>query len=175
MERPQVSHGVADAHSNFPLLRERWPLAFPAKPHDVLPLALGAADEIAAAHGMFGALYVRRARPLEDDGLFKRLASTRLRRWRNFGHDSMYRGLERRLAPRRLGPKPALILFGQDAQDALFECTIRDFSPAGAGLVMHDAVTLPSAFDLRFDHVTRHCIAVWRQRDRVGLKFSLKD
>ena len=91
---------------------------------------------------------------------------------RNCGHGSMYRGLERRLAPRHLGPKPALILLGRDA---LIECTVRDFSPAGAGILMYDAVTLPSAFDLRFDHVTRHCIAVWRQLDRIGLKFRSKD
>jgi hypothetical protein len=84
----------------------------------------------------------------------------------------MYRGPERRLTPRHLGPKPALILLGQAARDALFECTVRDFSPAGAGLLMHDA---PGAFDLRFDHVTHHCIAVWRQFDRIGLKFRSKD
>jgi hypothetical protein len=60
-------------------------------------------------------------------------------------------------------------------RDALIECTVRDFSPAGAGILMYDAVTLPSAFDLRFDHVTRHCIAVWRQLDRIGLKFRSKD
>jgi hypothetical protein len=87
----------------------------------------------------------------------------------------MYRGPERRLIPRHLGFKPALIMLRRDAREALFECTVRDFSPAGAGLLIHDAVTLPSAFDLRFDHVTRHCIAVWRQLDRIGLKFRSKD
>jgi hypothetical protein len=84
----------------------------------------------------------------------------------------MYRGVERRLIPRHRGPKPALILL---ERDALFECTVSNFSPAGAGLLMHDAVTLPAAFDLRFDHVTRHCIAVWRHLDRIGLKFRSKD
>jgi sRNA-binding protein len=33
------------------VLREKWPLAFPAKPEDVRPLAVGAAGEIAAAMG----------------------------------------------------------------------------------------------------------------------------
>jgi sRNA-binding protein len=51
MERSQFSLGIADAHTQFPLLRERWPLAFPIKPHDVRPLAIGAPDEIAAAMG----------------------------------------------------------------------------------------------------------------------------
>jgi sRNA-binding protein len=32
-------------------LRGKWPLAFPAKPHDIRPLAIGAAGEIAAAMG----------------------------------------------------------------------------------------------------------------------------
>jgi ProQ/FINO family len=30
---------------------EKWPLAFPTKPHDIRPLAIGAAGEIAAAMG----------------------------------------------------------------------------------------------------------------------------
>jgi hypothetical protein len=81
----------------------------------------------------------------------------------------MYRGVERRFSPRHQGPKPAVILL---EPEALFECAVKDFSPAGAGLLMHDAATLPTAFDLRFDHVTRHCIAVWRQPDRMGLKFK---
>jgi hypothetical protein len=83
----------------------------------------------------------------------------------------MYRGVERRLTPRHQGPKPGVILL---ERDALFECTVRDFSPAGAGLLISDTATLPAAFDLRFDHVTRHCIAVWRQLDRIGLKFKSK-
>jgi sRNA-binding protein len=33
------------------VLREKWPLAFPAKDQDVRPLAVGAAGEIAAAMG----------------------------------------------------------------------------------------------------------------------------
>jgi hypothetical protein len=83
----------------------------------------------------------------------------------------MYQGVERRLNPRHQGPKPAVILL---ARDALFECRVRDFSPAGAGLIMPRAATLPAAFDLRFDQVTRHCTAVWRQLDRIGLKFKSK-
>jgi hypothetical protein len=83
----------------------------------------------------------------------------------------MYQGVERRLSPRHHGPKPAVILV---ERDALFECTVRDFSPAGAGLLTPDAAILPAAFDLRFDHVTRHCTAVWRQLDRMGLKFKSK-
>jgi hypothetical protein len=84
----------------------------------------------------------------------------------------MYQGVERRLSPRHEAPKPAVILL---ESDALFECTVRDFSPAGVGLIAPDAAILPASFDLRFDHVTRHCTVVWRQLYRMGLKFKSKD
>jgi hypothetical protein len=84
----------------------------------------------------------------------------------------MYQGVERRLIPRHQGPEPAVILL---EPDALFECTVRDFSPAGAGLLAPDAAILPAAFDLRFDHVTRHCRVVWRQLYSMGLEFKSKD
>jgi hypothetical protein len=76
------------------------------------------------------------------------------------------------LVPRHQGPKPAEILL---EPDALFECTARDFSPAGAGLSAPDAATLPEVFDLRFDHVARHCTVVWQQLYCIGLKFKSKD
>jgi sRNA-binding protein len=43
--------GAKESWQQIEVLREKWPLAFPVKPHDVRPLALGAADEIAAAMG----------------------------------------------------------------------------------------------------------------------------
>jgi sRNA-binding protein len=33
------------------VLRAKWPIAFPTKPHEIRPLAIGAAGEIAAAMG----------------------------------------------------------------------------------------------------------------------------
>jgi hypothetical protein len=60
-------------------------------------------------------------------------------------------------------------------QDALVECTVRDFSPSGVGLLLPDVVHLPSEFDVTFNHTNHHCIAVWRQLDRMGLKFKLTD
>jgi sRNA-binding protein len=47
----EFSRGTNDASSQLTVLREKWPIAFPIKPYDVRPLALGAADEIAAAMG----------------------------------------------------------------------------------------------------------------------------
>jgi hypothetical protein len=91
---------------------------------------------------------------------------------RNCEHGSMYRGVERRFIPRQQGPKPAVILL---EPDVLLECTVQDFSPAGAGLIAPDAAILPPAFDLRFGHITRHCTVVWRQLYCMGLKFKSRD
>jgi hypothetical protein len=82
---------------------------------------------------------------------------------------SMYRGVERRLAPRRKGPKAGVILL---EQDALIECTVRDSSPAGVGLLLPDVVHLPAEFDLTFSHANHRCITVWRHLGRMGLKFK---
>jgi hypothetical protein len=56
--------------------------------------------------------------------------------------------------------------------DSLIECTVRDFSPAGIGLALPEAVVLPAEFDLTFDHATRRCVIVWRQFDRMGVKLK---
>jgi sRNA-binding protein len=45
------NRGTKDSRQQLAALRERWPLAFPAKNEDVRPLAIGAAGEIAAAIG----------------------------------------------------------------------------------------------------------------------------
>jgi sRNA-binding protein len=43
--------GINDAGQQLTVLREKWPAAFPVLAHDVRPLALGVAGEIAAAMG----------------------------------------------------------------------------------------------------------------------------
>jgi hypothetical protein len=80
-----------------------------------------------------------------------------------------YRGAERRAIARHLGPLAAVMLLDQDS---LVGCTVRDFSPAGVGLLLPVAIILPPEFDLTFNHATHHCIAVWRQPERMGLKFK---
>jgi sRNA-binding protein len=42
------NRGTKDSRQQLAVLREKWPLAFPAKHQDVRPLAIGAAREIAA-------------------------------------------------------------------------------------------------------------------------------
>jgi hypothetical protein len=82
--------------------------------------------------------------------------------------DTNYRGVERRMAARHQGPKKGLILLGPDVFVA---CTVRDFSAAGVGLFLPNAIVLPAEFDLTFDHAKHHCITVWRRPRRIGLEF----
>src|ERR1700674_5469 len=49
--RIERDRGTKESKKQLAVLREKWPLAFPAKEHDVRPLAIGAAHEIAAAMG----------------------------------------------------------------------------------------------------------------------------
>jgi sRNA-binding protein len=49
--RIERDRGTKEYRQQFAVLREKWPLAFPAKPHDIRPLAIGATGEIAAAMG----------------------------------------------------------------------------------------------------------------------------
>jgi PilZ domain len=83
--------------------------------------------------------------------------------------EPMYRGAEQRKSPRDRTPRAGLILRQRDRG---LECTIRDLSSAGAGLLLPDDVTLPREFDLTFDRTTRRCVVAWRQRDRIGLRFK---
>jgi len=49
--RIERDRGTKDSPQQLTVLREKWPLAFPANDQDVRPLAIGAAREIAAAMG----------------------------------------------------------------------------------------------------------------------------
>jgi hypothetical protein len=45
------NRGTKDSRQQLAVLREKWPLAFPAKDEDIRPLAFRAPGEIAAAMG----------------------------------------------------------------------------------------------------------------------------
>jgi sRNA-binding protein len=47
--RVERDRGSKEFPQQLVVLRERWPLAFPTKPQDVRPLAMGAARQVAAA------------------------------------------------------------------------------------------------------------------------------
>jgi hypothetical protein len=82
----------------------------------------------------------------------------------------MHQGAERRVNPRDRIATEAMIWRGRFS---IVPCVVRDLSPAGVGLVLSDSVRpLPPEFDLTVDRVTHRCIAVWRQRNRMGLKFK---
>jgi hypothetical protein len=74
---------------------------------------------------------------------------------------SMQSGIERRINLRhrfRAGAEGTIWRRGHSR----VRCAVRDFSTAGAGLLLPDDVPLPTKFDLNFDRVTWHCVLAWR-------------
>jgi hypothetical protein len=114
------------------------------------------------------------------DPRIKRLYTLEAERWlhlaelkgdHNFRDDrTPYHGVERRKSSRHLARAAAGVILLES--DALVECAVRDFSPAGVGLSLPEAVFLPTAFDLSFNHTNQQCITVWRHAERVGVKFK---
>jgi sRNA-binding protein len=49
--RIERDRGCKESRQQLAVLREKWPLAFPVKPQDVRPLAMGVARQVAAAVG----------------------------------------------------------------------------------------------------------------------------
>jgi hypothetical protein len=96
-----------------------------------------------------------------------RLAELKVRSHIRDSRTAEYRGAERRTTPRHQSPKDGVILLEQAFR---VECVVRDFSPAGVGLLLPDTINLPGDFYLTFDYAVRRCITVWRQLDRVGVK-----
>jgi hypothetical protein len=83
----------------------------------------------------------------------------------------MYLGAERRGKPRDRVTSEGIIW--HDDPYSMIICTVRDVSPAGAGLVLPDSVSrLPREFDLTFDRVTHQCVVVWRQFNRIGARYK---
>ena len=82
----------------------------------------------------------------------------------------MYVGPERRANPRELITTQAVIW--RDDAYSIVLCTMRDLSPAGAGLFLPDRGPLAADFDLTFNRVTRHSVAVWQHSDRMGVRFE---
>jgi hypothetical protein len=77
---------------------------------------------------------------------------------------------ERRIVPRHHILMVGRIILGNETS---FDCTVRNFSPAGAALWLKNAANLPLTFDLDFDDATRTCIVVWRRRPYwIGVKYK---
>jgi hypothetical protein len=78
-----------------------------------------------------------------------------------------YRGVERRMNSRHQSPKEGVILLERAFR---VECIVRDFSPAGVGLLLPDTTILPDDFYLILDYAVRRCATVWRRLDQMGVK-----
>ena len=51
MTQIERQRGIQEAGQQLEVLRERWPLAFPIRPYDIRPLAMGVANQIAETMG----------------------------------------------------------------------------------------------------------------------------
>jgi hypothetical protein len=83
--------------------------------------------------------------------------------WRPLTPIRPYERSERRIVPRHHLLMVGRIILGEETS---FDCTVGNFSPAGAALWLKDAANLPVRFDLHFENATRHCIVVWRRPAR---------
>jgi hypothetical protein len=110
----------------------------------------------------------------------KRLYTLEAERWLHLAelksdHDfrddrTPYQGVERKKISRHLAHAAAGVILLES--DALIECAVKDFSPAGVGLALPEAVFLPTEFDLSFNHTNQRCTTVWRHTERMGVKFK---
>jgi hypothetical protein len=76
---------------------------------------------------------------------------------------------ERRTAGRQRVLKAGKIVFNNGA--SLLDCTVRNVSGTGACLMVVNALAVPAAFDLRLDRDQQPCEVIWRQTNRVGIRF----
>jgi hypothetical protein len=115
-----------------------------------------------------------------QDPRIKRLYALEAERWLRLTKlkaDSVIRGssaaeyriVERRMTPRHQSPKAGVMLLERAFR---VECMVRNFSPAGVGLLVPDTIILPNNFYLIVNCIVRRCITVWRQFDRMGAKFK---
>jgi hypothetical protein len=62
------------------------------------------------------------------------------------------------------------------SRNASVACFVLNRSRGGAGLVLQRDVPLPLVFDLEIDgeNMRRRCLAVWRDRCRIGVSFDME-
>jgi hypothetical protein len=78
--------------------------------------------------------------------------------------------MERRATPRQRVFKAGSIKFDGGGVD----CTIRNMSPAGAGLDVASPAGIPHEVTLNIltCHLRRHCYIIWRKEKRIGVRFA---
>jgi PilZ domain len=80
---------------------------------------------------------------------------------------------DKRKAARRNMRRRALVVGLDNAP--LADCTIADISNSGAQLNFEASDDFPAEFNLilaKGGKVRRHCKIVWREKDRVGVRFG---
>ena len=77
---------------------------------------------------------------------------------------------ENRIVPRRRILKTGIIKLAGAGVD----CTVRNISDHGAGLLVESLEGIPTDFSLALvsDQVVRPCRVVWRKEKRIGLTFD---
>jgi len=75
-------------------------------------------------------------------------------------------------APRRRLLKAGVICF--NARHSTIPCTVRDFSEAGAKLLVPGSVSAPDTFELNIelDGIWVPCAVKWRRGEAVGVTFT---
>ena len=76
---------------------------------------------------------------------------------------------ERRTRERQRVLKGGKIVFNNGA--SVLDCTVRNVSGTGACLVVVNALAVPAEFDLRLEADQQPCEVIWRQSNRVGIRF----
>jgi hypothetical protein len=78
--------------------------------------------------------------------------------------------MERRATPRQRVFKAGTIKFDGGG----FDCTVRNISPAGAGLDVASPAGIPHEVTLNIPtcHLQRHCYIIWRKERRIGVRFA---
>jgi hypothetical protein len=77
---------------------------------------------------------------------------------------------ERRVNWRKRILKGAFISFSEKAPK--LECTVRDYTSAGANLHVSTTFGLPHQFELVMNGIRRHCRAQWRTDNKIGVTFE---
>jgi len=76
---------------------------------------------------------------------------------------------ERRTRERQRVLKGGKIVFNNGA--SVLDCTVRNVSGTGACLMVVNALAVPAEFDLRLEADQQPCEVIWRQANRVGIRF----
>jgi hypothetical protein len=76
---------------------------------------------------------------------------------------------EKRDSERRRALRAGKIVLNKGG--SVIDCTVRNISKTGAQIGVLSVVTMPEEFELRWDGNVQRCKVVWRNPDRIGVKF----